>query len=215
MLAETSDNLEVGIRTSFERASFGLTAFSNWYDNFIELTQLGFNPMTRLLEFQSQNLEEAEIQGIELRGEAYLTDNLMLRGSYARIEGAEILKDAAVAPIATQTPLGSIAPDEGVVGIRYAPPSNRWGGELSIRLVESYQGAPGENQFAPQAYHVVDLVGFVSLADDLRLRLGALNLTNNTYFEWWNVRGRLANDPVIDRYSSPGLSVIGSLAYDW
>ena len=215
LLAETSDNLEVGIRTSFERASFGVTAFSNWYDNFIELTQLGFNPMTRLLEFQSQNLEEAEIQGIELRGEAYLTDSLMLRGSYAWIEGAEILRDAAVAPIATQTPLGSIAPDEGVVGIRYAPTANRWGGELSIRLVESYQGAPGENQFAPQAYQVVDLVGFVSLADDLRLRLGALNLTNSTYFEWWNVRGRLANDPVIDRYSSPGLSVIGSLAYDW
>ena len=215
LLAETSDNVEVGIRTSFERASFGFTAFSNWYENFIELTQLGFNPMTRLLEFQSKNLEEAEIRGIELRGEAHLTDSLTLRGSYAWIEGAEILKDAAVAPIATQTPLGSIAPDEGVVGVRYVRPSGRWGSELSIRLVESYQGAPGANQFAPQAYQVVDLVGFVSLGDDLRLRLGALNLTDSTYFEWWNVRGRAANDPAIDRYSSPGLSVIGSLAYDW
>ena len=213
--AETSDNVEVGIRTAFDRASLGLTVFSNQYDNFIDLTQLGFNPMTRLLEFQSQNLEEAEIQGVELRGEAYLTDSVMIRGSYARIDGVEILKGTTVAPLATETPLGSIAPDEGVLGIRYVRPSGRWGSELSVRLVESYQGAPDEDQFSPQSYQVVDLVGFVSLADDVRLRLGALNLTNTHYFEWWNVRGRPSDDPVIDRYSSPGLSVIGSLAYDW
>ena len=213
--AETSDNVEVGVRTAFDRASLGLTVFSNRYDNFIDSTTLGFNPMTRLLEFQSENLEEAEIQGIELRGEAYLTDSVMIRGSYARIDGVEILKDATVPPLAAETRLGSIAPNEGVLGLRYVRPSGRWGSEISVRVVESYQGAPDEDQFSPQAYQVVDLVGFVSLADDLRLRLGALNLTNSTYFEWWNVRGRTSDDPVIDRYSSPGLSVIGSLAYDW
>ena len=213
--AETSDNFELGIRTAFDRASFDLTAFSNQYDNFIETTTLGFNPMTRLLEFQSENLEEVEIQGVELRGEAYLTDSVMIRGSYARIDGVEISKDVTVPPLAAETPLGSIAPNEGVLGIRYVQPSGHWGNELSIRLVESYQGAPDEDQFSPQSYQVVDLVGFVSLADDLRLRLGALNLTNSDYFEWWNVRGRTSDDPVIDRYSSPGLSVIGSLAYGW
>ena len=85
----------------------------------------------------------------------------------------------------------------------------------TVRLVESYQGAPDENQFTPDAYQVVDLVSHVSLAEALTFRLGLLNLTDATYFEWWNVRGRQANDPVIDRYSSPGISVIGSLAYDW
>ena len=61
--AETSDNLEVGIRTAFDRASLGLSGFSNRYDDFIEMTDIGFNPMTRLLEFQSQNLDQAEIRG--------------------------------------------------------------------------------------------------------------------------------------------------------
>ena len=55
----------------------------------------------------------------------------------------------------------------------------------------------------------------MSLAESLTFRLGLLNLTDARYFEWWNVRGRQANDPVIDRYSSPGVSVVGSLGYDW
>ena len=213
--AETSDNLEVGVRTAFDRASLEVTGFSNRYDNFIDLTTLGFNPRTRLLEFQAQNLEQAEINGVELRGEVYLADSIMIRGSYARIEGVEILKDAAVPALAEETPLGSIAPNEGVLGIRYVQPAGRWGTELSVRLVESYQGAPDEDQFEPASYQVVDLVSHFSLADALTLRLGALNLTDAKYFEWWNVRGRQANDPVIDRYSSPGISFIGSLGYDW
>ncbi len=213
--AETSDNLEVGMRAAFDRMSFGLSAFSNRYDGFIELADLGFNPLTRLLEFQSQNLEAAQINGIELRGEAYLTDSLMIRGSYARIDGVEVLKGAAGAPpLAEETSLGSIAPDEGVVGLRYVQPSGRWGTELSLRLVEAYQ-ADSARQFAPDAYRIVDLVSFVSLTEALKFRLGLLNLTDARYFEWWSVRGRLAGDPVIDRYSSPGVSVITSLAYAW
>ena len=212
---ETSDNLEISVRTAFNRASLELTGFSNRYDNFIDLTELGLNPRTRLLEFQAQNLEQAEINGVELRGEASLTDSVVIRGSYARIEGVEILKDAAVPALAEETPLGSIAPNEGVLGIRYIQPAGRWGAELSLRLVESYQGAPDEDQFEPASYQVVDLVSNFSLSEGLTLRLGALNLTDTKYFEWWNVRGRQANDPVIDRYSSPGVSFIGSLGYDW
>ena len=212
--AETSDNVEVGLRAAFDRASLGLTAFANRYDNFIEMTSAGFNPRTRLLEFQSRNLEQAEITGVELRGEAYLTDSVMLRGSYARIDGVEIAKAAAAPPLAEETPLGSIPPNEGVIGLRYVRPSARWGSEISVRLVEAYSQGD-EGQFAPEAYQVVDLVSFVSLAESVTLRLGLLNLTDAKYFEWWNVRGRPANDPVIDRYSSPGVSIIGSLGYDW
>ena len=213
--AETSDNLEVGVRAAFGRASLGVSAFSNRYRDFIELTELGVNPLTGLLEFQSRNLEEARIDGLEMFGEAYLTDSLTVRASYARIEGREFLKGAAAAaPIAQETPLRSVAPDAAVVGLRYAPRAGRWGSELSVRLVEAYR-RQSVSQFAPAAYRVVDLVGFAALTEALKLRLGVLNLTDAKYFEWWNVRGRRANDPVIDRYSSPGASLIASLAFDW
>ena len=212
--AETSRNVEVGVRAAFDRASLGLTVFSNRYDDFIASTSLGLNPVTQLLEFQSRNLDEAEIEGVELRGEAYLSDSVMLRWSYARINGVEIFEDTVVPPLAEETQLGEIAPNEGVLGLRYVRPSGRWGSELSVRMVEGYQHG-SEEQFAPEAYQVVDLVGFVSLAESLTFRLGLLNLTDNKHFEWWNVRGRPANDPVIDRYTSPGLSVVASLGYDW
>ncbi len=119
-----------------------------------------------------------------------------------------------VPPLAEETQLGEIAPNEGVLGLRYVRPSGRWGSELSVRLVEAYQHG-SEQQFAPESYRVVDLVGFVSLAESLTFRLGLLNLTDSKYFEWWNVRGRPANDPVLDRYTSPGTSVVASLGYDW
>ena len=213
--AETSDNLEVGIRTAFDRASLSITGFSNRYDDFIDLTGLGFNPLTNLTEFQSQNLDQSEIKGVELRGEAYLSDSVMVRGSYARIDGVEIFQGAADdPPLAEETQLGSIAPDEAVIGLRYVQP--RWGTELSLKLVEKYQqGGDEQDQFAPGAYQIVDLVSFVSLTEALGFRFGLLNLADARYFEWWNVRGRPANDPYIDRYSSPGRSVITSLAYDW
>ena len=213
--AERSDNLELGLRAAFDRVSLGATVFSNWYDGFIELRTLGENPRTRLLEFRSENLEAATIRGLELRAEAHPSASVTLRGSYARIEGVEVLQDAATPALAESTPLGSVAPNEGVIGLRYARPSGRWGQELSVRLVESAAGRHDEDFFEPDAYAVVDLVGFLALADSLTLRFGLLNLTGAKYFEWWNVRGRQANDPAIDRYSSPGLSVIGSLGYDW
>ena len=101
-----------------------------------------------------------------------------------------------------------------MIGLRYVPPSGRWGTELSLKLVEQYQQG-SDDQFAPDAYRIVDVVSFVSVTEGLKLRLGLLNLADAHYFEWWNVRGRPADDPVIDRYSSPGRSVITSLAYDW
>ena len=102
-----------------------------------------------------------------------------------------------------------------MIGLRYARPSGRWGQELSVRLVESAVGRHDGGWFEPDGYAVVDLVGFLSLADSFTFRFGLLNLTDAKYFEWWNVRGRNANDPAIDRYSSPGASVVGSLGYDW
>ena len=111
----------------------------------------------------------------------------------------------------------SVAPSEGQIGLRYVRPHGRWGGELSARLVvEGYDPEDaGRNQFAPDAYQVVDLVGFATLGEALLVRFGLLNLTDAKYFEWWNVRGRLPGDPAIDRYTSPGINAVASLAYDW
>ena len=204
---ETSDNMEFGVRTAFDRVSIGVTGFINRFDDFIALTTLPLGPMDRILEFQPRNLEEVHIGGVEVRAEAHLSDRLTLRGSFAAISGENVSHDE---------PLQEIAPSDGVVGLQYLAGSGNWGSELSVRFTAAKAEAEaGAGVFAPDAHAVADLVGFVSLGSALTLRAGLLNLTNTRYFEWWNVRGRRAGDPAIDRYSSPGVSFIGSLAYDW
>ena len=62
---------------------------------------------------------------------------------------------------------------------------------------------------------MADVTGWVTLAGGVTLRGGVLNLTDTTYFDWSNVRGRPATDTTIDRYTSPGISGLVSLAYGW
>ncbi len=206
---ETSNNFEAGVRAAAGRVGIGVTTFANFYDDFILQASRGMNPATGLLEFQYQNLAKVEIRGVEMQGEARLTNTLMLRGAYAVIRGDDVSDDEDV-------PLNTIAPDQGVLGLQYGATSNRWGGELLLRAVSGQrQEVAGDGFFAPEAFATLDLTGWAALAHDLTLRAGVLNLTDAHYFEWPNVRGRQANDPVIDRYSSPGISAIVSLAYGW
>lgn len=205
---ETSLNYEGGIRTSVGAVSVGATAFLNDYEDFISLATRGFNPVTRLLEFQSQNIAAARIRGIELQGDARLPAGFVLRGAYAFIRGDDVSGDEDV-------PLETIAPNQGVLGLQYAG-SARWGGEVAVR---ASAGKPetraADTQFRPESFIVADLFGWASLGRNVTLRAGVLNLTDARYFEWSNVRGRQTGDPAIDRYSSPGISGILSIAYGW
>lgn len=207
--AETSDNLEMGVRASTRLAAFGVTVFSNHYDDFIQQVSRGFNPATRLLEFQNQNVATVTIRGVELRGEARLTRELRLRAAYTRIRGHDVSGD-------TDVPLDTLTPDQGVVGLEYAPSAGGWGAELIVRGVAGQiPERAGPNRFVPEAYAVADALGWAALARGVVLRAGVLNLTDAHYFEWPNVRGRSAADPAIDRFSSPGISGIASLSFGW
>jgi len=58
---------------------------------------------------------------------------------------------------------------------------------------------------------VFDLFGQYRLSDALRLDLGVYNLGDRTYWEWADVRGRLATDVALDRFTRPGRSVQATL----
>lgn len=203
---ETSDNFEASLRGSFQRVSAGVTVFSNHYDDFILQAQRGVSP-TGLLEFQYQNVSKVVIEGVELRGEARLTNHLQLRAAYAAIRGDDVTGQ-------TDVPINTVAPDQGTVGLQYT--GGRWGAETVVRGVRAQrQAVAGAGLYTPKAFAAADLTTWVSPIRDVTVRLGVLNLTNAKYFEWTNVRGRQATDPTIDRYSSPGVSAIVSASYGW
>lgn len=206
--AETSDNFEVGVRSTIGRVSVGATTFSNRYADFIQQVSRGINP-AGLLEYQYQNVSKVRINGLELQGEARISGSLRLRAAYALIRGNDVSTD-------TDVPLNTIAPDQGVFGLLYGNAGSRWGSDLTVRVVAGQSDATaGAGMFSPAAYGVVDLSGWIALGHSITLRAAALNITDTKYFEWTNVRGRSATDATIDRYSSPGASGMVSLAYGW
>ena len=206
---EISDNLELGLRWSAGGTSWSVNGFRNLYEDFIEFQTVGFNPQLRVVDFQNVNLTEVEIDGVEFRLESRLGDNVLLRAAYAHIDGHDTTGEIDV-------PLASIAPNEGVLGLRYLADSARWGLDGSIRFVDDRdpEKVP-EGEHVPAGYEIVDLVAFFALPADMELRVGLLNATDEAYFESWHVRGRQANDPRLLLYSSPGRNVVASLTYNW
>ncbi|MET0556934.1 MAG: TonB-dependent receptor [Vicinamibacteria bacterium] len=206
---ETSENFETGLRFAGGAVSAGVTGFWNTYDDFILQADRGVNPATGLLEFQYQNVSKARIRGLELQAEARLSESVRLRGAWAFVSGHDT-------SASEETPLGTIAPNQGAFGIGYAPRGKRFGGDLVARVTSGQSEEDvAEGAFLPDSYAVLDLTGWVRIARGLVLRAGVLNLTDRKYFEWANVRGRLASDPAIDRYSSPGISGLVSLSAGW
>jgi len=206
---EISDNFELGLRWSAGGTSWSVNGFQNRYDDFIEFQNVGFNRQLRVVEFQNVNLTEVEIDGVEFRLESRLGDNVLLRAAYARIDGHDVTGGTSV-------PLASVAPNEGVLGLRYLSSSAKWGLDGSVRLVDDRDPEKvADGEHVPEGYEVVDLVAFFALPADMKLRIGVLNATDEAYFESWHVRGRQASDPRLLLYSSPGRNVVASLSYNW
>ncbi len=209
---ETSDNIEFAVKAYNDRGSINIAWFDNRYDDFINNTAfIGVSPQGLAL-FQALNVDNAEIQGVEIAGDYFLTPEWRLRASFADIDGEDRENDQ---------PLASIEPARLALGLRFQDRSNRWGGELNGSYSESKSAGDvprdgsTSDPFLPDSWTAVDLTLFWNIRQDLTLFLGGFNLTDETYYLWSDVRGRAAADPTIARYSAPGRSLSFNLSYQW
>jgi hemoglobin/transferrin/lactoferrin receptor protein len=206
---ETSDSYEVGVRTKVGKAGFSFAAFDNHYDDFIETVTLGVGSLG-LIEFQPQNLTSVRISGVELAGDVAFRPTLRLRGAFSLIEGEDETADV---------PLNSIAPAKLVLGLQLVAPGGRYGAELvSTAVAEKDEDDVDRSvvaQYTPDGYELFDLLAFYDITERLGLQLGLLNLTDETYWEWANVRGLAATSAVLDRYTSPGRSAVAAVRWRW
>ncbi|MEE4162531.1 MAG: TonB-dependent hemoglobin/transferrin/lactoferrin family receptor [Woeseiaceae bacterium] len=208
--SERSRGYELGLRFAGERATAELAAFTTRYDDFIEPLQVvGFDPLQQLLIFQSVNVEEVEISGLEFQGRmtpAFLPAgmSLNLSGAYARGENLQ-----------TGAPINSVAPLNGVLGLEYANPEGRWGGRFLARAaagVDDLDESAGA-LLQPAGYVVYDVIGYWRISDKLRLSGGVFNLTDHVYTAYLDVQGAPADITNPGRFQRPGRNV--SLAIDW
>ena len=207
---ETSDSFELGIRGAYPSLNFTLAGFYNDYDNFIDTVGLGPRPSDGFLQFQSQNIDQAEIYGLEAELEYFLTGNksngFSLIGSIAWAKGDNTSQDESV-------PLNSVNPIEAIVGLRYRASENRWGTELIATIVGEKTRIDGDDLFAPDGYTTVDLIGYYNLSDRTSINLGLFNLLNEKYFIWSDVEGRTNSDPDLERFAQPGFNAAASVRF--
>lgn len=208
--SETSQGIEGGVRYEGARSEFEVSAFRTDYDDFIVPFQVvGFDPVNQVIVFQSVNLDDVRIEGLELRGQwapSFFPEGLWLRYAASFVEGDDRV---------TGEPLLDVAPPNGVLGLEYAAPSGRWGASFLARGAEEQDRLPATEEplFVPDSYLLFDLSGFWKPTENTRLRGGVFNLFDEDYTAWLDVAGLPADTPNLERLRRPGLNV--SVAFDW
>lgn len=204
---ETSRGLEAGFRWHGEALQATLSAYENRYRDLIESrANLGIDPASGALVFQSVNRDRARIRGIEAeagidfgawRGSL---DGWRLRAAAAWSRGDDTARDV---------PLNSIDPASLVLGLGYDARDGRWGAELvgtGVRRKTRIDAGAGP-LFAPPGHASFDLLAWYAPHERVRVNLGVFNLGDRRYWDWGGLRGVSATAANLGFYTRPGRSV--------
>lgn len=208
---ETSDGFELGVRYASPAVDLSVAGFLNRYDDFIESgVVVSQPPQSPLLVFQSRNVAEAEIRGVELKAGVQLGEwDDALQGWFLRSAASWQEGDDKTA----NQPLASIDPARASLGVAYD--QERWGVELAGRFAEHKRRLPDATQFAPPGYGVLDLLAHWDFAPGAAINFGVFNLADRKYWDWSDVGGVGASSLVLDRYTRPGRAIAMSVAVSW
>ncbi len=223
---ERSRGVELGARGESGLGSYELTGFYNWYRDFIDTQMIAFIPPgggqpRAIRRFQSRNIGEVGIYGIEARGSLSLNhwihaaDRWQLFGAAQWSMGTDKTNDQ---------PLNSIQPFKLVAGLRWDGGAGRYGAQLIGNFVASKKRVNEElTQTGPTApvplktsgYATVDMTGYVRLGKQVTLNLVVFNLFDRTYHDWSMVSGLTGNDSRLAAYTAPGRTVSANLRMEF
>ena len=211
---ETNDGFELGLRYSGPAVYASVSAYDNRYRDFIEsFVFTGFNAQG-LMVYQSRNVADARIHGVELKAGVEfgaLSEALAgwsLRGAAAWSRGEDRTADQ---------PLESVDPLTATLGLGYD--RERWGVELAGRFAARRErmpvAPPGTTYFQSPGYGVFDLYAHWKLAEQLRLNIGIANLGDRKYWAAGGIPLASSTSATLDRYTASGRSLSASVSFDW
>jgi hemoglobin/transferrin/lactoferrin receptor protein len=197
--AETSDGVELGLRVRTPMWYAAIAVFGADYDDLIESrVNLGPDPASGTVLFQSQNIEQARIYGAELSMRLWLDDwvpglELHTVAVWARGENRQ-----------TGLPLNSVDPMEAVARLFWRQ-SERVRLGLHITAVASPTRVDETRTplFVPSGYALVDLTAAWNVTERLRIDAGIFNLFDREYWRWASVRHRPDGDPTLAVLTGP------------
>jgi hemoglobin/transferrin/lactoferrin receptor protein len=210
--SETSDGVDVGLRWTGREASLHLDIFSTRYSDFIETrVRLGLDPASGRILFQSRNMSQARIHGLEA-------------GWHARLPGAlrAFTIDGSLYISRGENwdngePLNSVGPAQAVLGVSWDGGERTPQVRLKTTLAErwSERDETAGSLFKPAGYAVFDLYLTQRLGQNTTLSAGLMNLTDRTWWNWSGVRGLAPDDPVLAAIAQPGRSLTIGLNMKW
>ncbi|MCY9802093.1 TonB-dependent hemoglobin/transferrin/lactoferrin family receptor [Vibrio scophthalmi] len=192
--AEESISYELGWRHNNDISQSEIAVFYSDYDNFIESKQVSGemrNPMNPAI-IQYVNVEEAVIKGIELSNRLSWDGFMPVEGFSSRVAAAYTEgKDGE------GKPLNDVNPWNAVIGLNYDS-INQWGTSLNLSYTAAKKKSDintDESDILPiSSATVVDLTAYYKPMEDLTLRAGVFNLTDEEYYSWNDVKGETVVD---------------------
>lgn len=206
--SETSNGFELGMRRVSGGSRFSLAGFLSDYDDFIESRVLiGRDPESGDLIFQSRNIDQARIYGIDIRYHQDLGEwNDSLRGWMLNVAAYRAQGENRD----TNQPLNSITPPQAVIGLSWVSANNSWDfaaiGTFTDAKRESDIDHTDGTRFATPSWEIVDLIAGWRPNQRIELRVGVFNVTDKQYWRWLDVANMESADPMITLLSRPGRS---------
>ncbi len=215
--SETSQGIEFGVRRFGAGSRFSLAFFQTDFDDFIESRVLiGRDPETGDLIFQSRNIDQARIRGVDLRLDQELSSwNPALDGWVLNL--AALWSEGENRQ--TGEPLNSVAPPQAVLGISWYSPGGIWdlaatGTFTSSKKVSDIDEADGA-RFATPAWTRLDVSAGWRPLERIEVRAGVFNLLDKTYWRWLDVSNMEADNPMIPVLSRPGRNFSFTVRFEY
>lgn len=209
--SETSEGYDIGLRWHGLRSTARLSAFRTDYRDFIETkVNLGFDPVSGFVLFQSQNIEDTRIEGLE----ASWTTRFGANEQFA-IDGSAYI--ARGDNDVTGEPINSVGPSQAVIGFGWLSANERRQLRLKGRFTDAYDrlDESAGPLFKPAGHAVVDLYVTQKIGGNAVVRAGVQNLFDRTYWNWSDVRGLAPDDPAIPYLAQAGRTASVSLQLVW
>lgn len=207
---ETSDSVEFGVRGHLgsERSHYSVAVFHSKYKNFIASnTMIEENAAPTPDVFQSVNLNNVTIRGLEARAEWELAKGLSVSAAFAHAHGD-------VGGEAGNTPLNTIDPNKLVLGVRYLH-GGQWGALGQWTAVERKKRNPDATRYTSAGYGKVDVSAWYNVSKATRVTVGIGNLFDKKYVEWADVRDLAANSATVDAFTQPGRTFKVSVSHSF
>ena len=207
--SETSDGFEIGLRRRGARVDLRGALYDTRYEDFIESKRrIGVDPVSGRVLFQSQNLHETHIRGLEAAADIRLDNGVSAGIALHYSEGRNLENDQA---------LNSVGPAQAVLRAGWQSADERHAVDVTLSASRAWDRRDETRAavFKPPGYAVVDLRYRFRVGETTRLRFAVDNLGDRVYWHWPRVSGLAPDDPLLPYLSSPGRHYSVSFSYAW